>query len=131
MWTGRYDRPLKELFALQDEIVQQIVANLRVEVLEAEFARVRRVPTENLTAYDFYLRGLEAGVRVLTEAKKEANEQARQMYEQAVELDPTYAEAYALLGFTYYSEFFNLWNADPAQSLEWAFTLAQQAVRLG
>jgi adenylate cyclase len=130
MWSGRYDRPLKELFAVQDEIVQQLVANLRVEVMEAEFARVRRVPTENLTAYDFYLRGLQAGVRALTEASKEANEQARQMYEKAVELDPTYAEAYAMLGFTYYNEFFNRWTADPAQALERAFTLAQQAVAL-
>jgi adenylate cyclase len=130
LWSERYDRPLKDIFAVQDEIVQQIVANLRVEMLEAEFARVRRVPTENLTSYDFYLRGLQVGVRALTEASKEANEQARQMYEKAVELDPTYAEAYAMLGFTYYNEFFNRWTADPAQALERAFTLAQQAVTL-
>ena len=115
---------------MQDEIVQQIVVNLRVEVLEAEFARVRQVPTENLTAYDFYLRGLQVGVRALTEASKEANEQARQMYGKAVELDLTYAEAYAMLGWTYYNEFFNRWAADSSQALERAFTLAQQAVAL-
>jgi adenylate cyclase len=130
IWSERYDQPLKDIFALQDEIVQKIVANLRVEVLETELARVRQAPTENLTAYDFYLRGLEAGERVLTEANKEANVQARQMYEKAVELDPTYAEAYAMLGFTYFSEFFNRWTADPALALEQAFTLAQQAVVL-
>jgi adenylate cyclase len=57
LWSERYDRPLRDIFALQDEIRQQVVANLRVEVLKAEIARVQHIPTEDLTAYDFYLRG--------------------------------------------------------------------------
>jgi adenylate cyclase len=57
VWSGQYDRPLKDIFALQDDIVQQIGAALRVEVLEAEQERVRRIPTDNLTAYDAWLRG--------------------------------------------------------------------------
>jgi adenylate cyclase len=58
LWSERYDRPFADIFALQDEIRQQIVANLRVEVLKAEIARVEHNPTENVTAYDLYLRGL-------------------------------------------------------------------------
>jgi adenylate cyclase len=60
---------------------------------------------------------------------KEANAQARQMYENAVALDPTYAVAYASLGGTYYAEWVSQWSQDP-QSLERAFALAQQALAL-
>ncbi len=94
LWSERYDRPMKDIFVLQDEIVEQIVANLRVEVQEAERERVRRIPTENLNAYDSFLRGMEYNWRLT----KEANAQARQMFEHAIELDPTYAAAFAALG---------------------------------
>jgi len=74
LWAERYDRPLTDIFALQDEITQQIVANLWVEVGQAELERVRRIPTENLTAYDYVLRGREAFLRAfLDTTQKEAN----------------------------------------------------------
>jgi len=130
LWSERYDRPLQDIFALQDEIVQQIVTNLRIEVLQAERERVRRIPTENLTAYDLFLRGLEALLRVWNETKKEANAQARQMFEQAIELDPQYAGAYALLSLTYWFDWFSRWSPNPTQSLERALELAQKAVAL-
>jgi TolB-like protein len=59
VWSERYDRPFKDIFAVQDEIVQQLVATLRVEMDGAELERVRRIPTHNLTAYDALLRGRE------------------------------------------------------------------------
>ncbi len=62
--------------------------------------------------------------------KKEANAQARQMFEKAVELDPQYAGAYAGLGLTYFRDWLFQWNKDRAQSLERAFKLAQRAVVL-
>lgn len=58
LWAKTYDREFKHIFSLQDEIAQQIVATLNVKSREAEQARVRRIPTENLTAYDSLLRGL-------------------------------------------------------------------------
>src|SRR5262249_43904266 len=64
------------------------------------------------------------------ETRKEANEQARQMFEKAIELDPRYAGAYTGLGITYFIEWVYKWNPDPAQSLERAFDLAQKAVIL-
>jgi len=64
------------------------------------------------------------------ETKKELNEQARQMFEKAVELDPQYAGAYAWLGVTYWLDWFYQWNPDRAQSLERAFEMAQKAVAL-
>jgi adenylate cyclase len=59
VWSARYDQPPQDIFAVQDEIVQQLVTTLRVEVQEAEQERVRRSPTNNLTAYDSFLRGVE------------------------------------------------------------------------
>src|SRR5712692_6446869 len=82
LWAERYDRPLQEIFVLQDEITQQIVTALRVKLTEAELERVRRIPTENLTAYDYYLRGTE----YLWRDTKETNVQARQMFAKALAL---------------------------------------------
>ena len=125
LWSERYDRPLTDIFALQDEIVQQIVTTLKLQITLREQGTLVRKTTDNLEAYDYYLRGVEAVNRYT----KEANAQARQMFEKALELDPQYAQAYALLGFTYFSEWVWQWNPDP-QNLERAFTWAQQAVAL-
>jgi adenylate cyclase len=125
LWTERYDRPLQDLFAVQDEITQQIVTTLRVKVQEAELARVRRIPTENLNAYDSLLRGMDC----MRRTTKEMNAQARQMFERAVALDPKYAEAYTRLGTTYFLEWLWQWNLDP-QTLERAVELAQKALVL-
>src|SRR5262249_35969964 len=80
-----------------------------------------------LEAYDYLLRGLESFLRTYDERKKEANAQARQMFEKAIELDPQYAGAYSGLGWTYWLDWAFIWNTDPAQSLERALELAQRA----
>jgi adenylate cyclase len=125
LWSERYDRELKDIFVLQDDIIQQIVVNLGAEVRQAEQARVRHTPTDNLTAYDYLLRGMEFSRRLT----KETNRQARQTYEKAIELDPRYAAAYAALGWTYYAEWVWQWSHDP-QVLERWFALAQHALAL-
>lgn len=130
VWSERYDRPLKEIFLLQDEITQAIVARLQVEVLAAEIARVRRIPTENLTAYDFYLRGWEKAVRAYVETNREANTQARQLFEQAIALDSQYALAYTGLGMTYFRDWYLRWSSDPTQSMQRAMELARHAITL-
>jgi tetratricopeptide (TPR) repeat protein len=84
-----------------------------------------RKRTNNLEAYDSFLRGVEYHWRLT----KEANIQERQMFEQAVALDPQYAEAYAWLGVSYWQAWIWRWSADP-QTLERAFALAQQALAL-
>jgi adenylate cyclase len=124
-WAERYDRPLKGIFALQDEIVQKIVMALRVKLTPDEQERFRRAPTHNLEAYDFYLRGVESLGRVT----KEATAQARQLFEQAIALDPQYAAAYAQRSVTYLLDWVWQWNQD-RQTLEQAFAAAQTAVAL-
>jgi adenylate cyclase len=125
LWSQRYDRPLQDLFALQDEIVQKIVTTLKLQLTLQEQGYVVRKHTDNLEAYDAFLRGLE----YLYRYTKEANIQGRQMFEKAVALDPQYAEAYAWLGLTYHAEWIMRWSADP-QTMERALALAQQALAL-
>jgi TolB-like protein/tetratricopeptide (TPR) repeat protein len=125
LWSERYDRPLKDIFALQDEIVQKIVTTLQLQITLREQGWIVRKTTDNLEAYDAFLRGLEYFWRWT----KEANAQARQMYEKALALDPQYAEAYAWLGWTYYLEWSFQWSQDP-QNLERALALAQKALAL-
>ncbi len=77
LWSQRYDRPLQDLFALQDEIVQKIVTTLKLQLTLEEQGYVVRKDTDNLEAYDAFLRGLG----YLYRYTKEANIQGRQMYE--------------------------------------------------
>ena len=130
LWTERYDRPLKDIFALQDEIVQKIVTTLKLQLTLWEQGVLVRKTTDNLEAYDLYLRSIASHLRAFDETKKELNVQARQLLEKAVELDPTYAEAYARLGLTYSNEWFLGWNRDFAQTVERAFELGNKAVAL-
>jgi adenylate cyclase len=125
IWSERYDRPLKDIFALQDEIVQKIVTTLRLQLTLEEQGYIMRKHTDNLEAYDSFLRGVEYFGRFT----KETIAQERQMYEKALALDPQYAEAYVWLGRTYWREWVFRWSADP-QTLERALALAQQAVAL-
>ncbi len=125
VWSEQYDRPVKDIFALQDEIIQKIVTTLKLQLTLEEQGWGTRRHTDNLEAYDAFLRGKDYCCRFT----KEATAQARQLFEKAVALDPQYAEAYAWLAETYFLEWIFGWSADP-QTLERAFALAQQAVAL-
>jgi adenylate cyclase len=82
LWSERYDRPLTEIFALQDEIRQKIVFALKVKLTPEEQARFKIAPTNNMEAYDYYLRGLQIAWRTT----RETTVQARRMYEKAIAL---------------------------------------------
>jgi adenylate cyclase len=122
LWAERYDRELKDIFALQDELTRRIVGALQVKLTMSEQGRFGRVPTDNLEAYDTYLRGLEYDHRFT----QEATVQARQMFEQAIVLDPQFALAYTALGSTYLRAWLWGWSADP-QILDQASDLAEKA----
>ncbi len=125
LWADRYDRELRDIFAVQDEVTQKIVAALQVKLTEGEQKRPRRPPTNNLDAYEHFLRGLECYWR----RTREANAQARRMFERAIELDPDFAAAHAWLGRAYMIEWAFQWSDDP-QIPERAAALAQRAVAL-
>ena len=125
MWAERYDRDLTDIFALQDEITEKIVAALQVKLTEGEQEQVARRYTENLVAYDYFLRGRADQAR----ATKETNAQAREMFERAIELDPNFAGAYAVLSHTYSRDWSYQWS-DDTQALERASEAAKMAVTL-
>jgi serine/threonine protein kinase/tetratricopeptide (TPR) repeat protein len=105
LWSERYDRELKDVFAIQDEIAQSIVRALKIELN----GRVKRVmgarPTENLDAYQAYLRGLDYTGR--PDYSEEDFRLAVQMFERAVELDPGFALAYADLSRAHSALYFH------------------------
>ncbi len=124
LWAERYDRDLTDIFALQDEITEKIVAALQVRLTEREQEQVARRYTENLEAYDYFLRG-----RDQVRATNVTNAQAREMFERAIDLDPRFAAAYAILSICDWRDWFNEWSEDP-QILEQAFQAAKKSVAL-
>ncbi len=126
VWAQRYDGELEDIFGLQDEITHKIVDALKVTLAPEEQARIQHIPTENLDAYDAFLRGLEAYRRFTQEDMA----QARTLFAQAITLDPTYADAHAYLGWVYFIEWEWQWSPDPDQWWERFVELAQRAVRL-
>jgi adenylate cyclase len=122
LWSEQYDRPLQDIFALQDEVVQKIVTTLKLQLTLQEQGFLVRKTTGNLEAYDSFLRGVEYYWRYTPET----NAQARQMSEHAIELDSQYADAYVLLSWTYYQEWVLGLSTDP-QTLERARALASHA----
>jgi TolB-like protein/Tfp pilus assembly protein PilF len=125
LWSQRYDRPLNDIFALQDEIVQKIVTTLKLQLSLQEQGYIVRKHTDNPEAYDYWLRAVEYFLRF----SKEPNARARQMSEKALALDPQYADPYAGLGWTYWIEWAWRWSPN-SQNLERAFELAQRAIAL-
>lgn len=95
LWGQVYDEPLEEIFQVQTDIAQQVVQALHVTLLEPQGRMVEAIPTHNLEAYDYYLRGNDYVRRGATEERP--NRAALQMYERAVELDPGFALAYGAI----------------------------------
>jgi adenylate cyclase len=126
LWAERYERDLKDLFGVQDEIVQTIVATLAIKLTRLEQDRTFAKPTNNLEAYDYVLRGWEYESR----STPSANFEARQMFQRAIELDPRYASAYVGLGKTHRNAYTSGWTEFPGQALEQAHDLAQKALSL-
>ena len=91
VWADRYDRDLTDIFAIQDEITQTIVEQLKIRLLPEEREAISQAPTQNVEAYTYYLKGRE----FFHNSTKWFLTLARQMFAKAVELDPTFARAYA------------------------------------
>ena len=125
VWSLRYDRSLAETFELQLEIAREILTALQVEIDGAELQRIRDRAHRDLTAYHAFLQGRA----LLGRNTRQANAEARRLFERAVALDPDFAEAYALLGVTYGAEVMLRWTLDPSL-LEREEELARRALAL-
>jgi non-specific serine/threonine protein kinase len=117
VWAERYDRTLQDVFAIQDEIATKIAQQLQVVLTEPEKQAIAKVPTADVRAYDFYLRGRQ----FFHQFRRKGFDFAREMFAKAIELDPQYARAYAgiadccaFLYFYWESSSTNLQQADAA-----------------
>ena len=91
VWAERYDRQLEDVFAIQEEIARSIAQALRITMTPQEEKTIAIRPTEDAQAYDFYLRGRNY-------LRRENLEYALQMFEQAIQLDPNFAQAHTAIG---------------------------------
>ena len=126
LWAERYDRELKDIFAIYDEITMKIINALQVVLTEGEQARLLAKGTENLQAYLKFLQGREYFIRM----NKEDNIRARKMAEEAIALDPSYAGPYVISAQTHHMDVWLRSTKSPKQSLSLAFKLAQKALTL-
>ena len=115
LWAERFDRELADIFAVHDEIVQAISAQLGFVLIDAAVTGRRSAPTASPTAYNHVLRGRSAW-------RRGAAIEARDAWLKAVEADPGYAVALASLAF-FYSE--DLWMQETGEPLEELARLAQ------
>jgi adenylate cyclase len=126
VWAERYDRRIDDIFALQDEITERIAATVAPELERAERQRAVSKQPSSLQAWDFHLRGMS----FLHEFSKEGNQQARQMFEQAVALDPTYVAGYTGISYSYHRDVLLGFADDPEQSTVQCLEAAERAIAL-
>ncbi|MDF1812373.1 MAG: hypothetical protein P1V20_09165 [Verrucomicrobiales bacterium] len=100
LWAERYDSPEEEVFAVLDSLVEKIVAALSVQIDAATLSAARRKPITELEAYDCWLRGLEK----LQQGSLQTDEEAREFFERALEVDPHCARAYVGLSLSHFNE---------------------------
>jgi serine/threonine protein kinase/tetratricopeptide (TPR) repeat protein len=125
LWSERYDRQLEDVFAIQDEIAENIVRALRVVLSEDEKRAIEAAPTTDIEAYDYYLRGRQ----FFHQFRRTGIQFARRMYERAMEIDPGYALAYA--GAADCCSFLYMyWDASKA-NLDGADMYSRKALELG
>ena len=124
VWAEKYDRQIKDIFTIQDEIVHTVVATIAGRVEAAQMAELRSRPRAQLEAYDHLLRGLE--LHRLGGVTRADCERSTEEFASAMRLDPTYARAHAMHACSIAT---NWWDDDPA-ILDRSLELAQKALEL-
>ena len=127
IWSENYDRELKDIFALQDEITIKIMRAMRIKLTEGEQARHwRKGTTDNLKALEKNLQGVSISRR----ATKQDNDTARQLFEEAIALDPKFVWPYVNIGWTHFWDGRFGWSESPSKSFQKAFEFAQKALSI-
>jgi adenylate cyclase len=126
LWAERYDRDVKDIFAIQDEITMKIITALQVKLTSGEMIHVLAKGAKNIDAFTKYLQAVDLWTRLT----KETNAQAKKLLEEAIALDPEYPGPYIGLAKTYGMDVFLGTTESPDQSLARAFEFAQKAISL-
>jgi len=126
LWAERYDRDLKNIFALQDDITKKIIMAMQVKLTDGEQARAAAKGTKNLEAYLKYLQARDH----LLKLNPERNALGKQLAEEAIALDPEYAMAYRVLGATHMTDLWLGTSKSPKDSIAKAIELTKKAIAL-
>jgi len=126
LWADRWDRELKDVFAIQDEITLKIITAMQVKLTSKDQARILAKGTNNL---DAYLKVLEAN-ELVVRFNQESNLRARQLSKEAIELDHQYAVAYTILGKTHMLDVWLGTSGSPKESMAQGIQLAQRAIEI-
>jgi TolB-like protein/tetratricopeptide (TPR) repeat protein len=124
LWAGRFEGALEDMFDLQDHVTESVVGAIAPKLQSEEIKRANRKPTENLAAYDYYLRGL-------AKHRPDANQEAFRLYCKAIEIDPKLACAYGMAAWCYVQRKARGWMIEHVQESAEATRLARKAVHLG
>jgi len=124
LWSEKYDRDMKDLFALQDEITHKIIVELQVKLTEGEQVRLSHKSTTNLEAWSYAVRGLKLFERV----SKENNAKAMELFERAVELDPGYVWAWVRLAWTH--RVASRWSRSPSEHSKMIVEISRKVLAL-
>jgi adenylate cyclase len=126
IWADRYDRELKDIFAVQDEVVRTITATLVGKVGLAHRDRAQSKLPSSMDAYDWFVQGRE----LYSTTTLDNNSKAIVMFEKAVALDPGFAAAYALLAQTHLRDWITFWEEIPEQSYQQVWINARKSMEL-
>ena len=126
LWADRYDRNLKEIFDVQDELTKSIITAMQVKLTEGEQARVAAKGTNNLEAYLKYLQAMV----YMRQFNIESNALAKQLAQEAIALDPEYDMAYITLSSTYQMDVWLGTSKSPKQSIAKSLELVKKAIEL-
>ena len=126
LWADRFEGALEDMFDLQDHVTSSVVGAIAPKLEQEEIRRARRKPTENLDAYDYYLRGLSKA-----RYSKNANSEALQHFYKAIELDPRLACAYGMAAYCYARRKALGWTSERGHENAEAVRIARKAVHLG
>src|SRR5579864_2926551 len=124
LWAERYDRELKDVFEVQDEIARSITQALKVALSPQEEKTIARKPTENAQAYDYFLRGRSFARRIT----RQDLEFALEMFERATALDPNFAEAHA--GVANVCGLYNYMHEPDAKWIERGLAACERALKI-
>lgn len=125
-WAERYDRDLTDIFTVQDDLTKEIVGALALKLTRADKERLDHRSTTSVEAYEYFLRGREQ-MWLLT---RTGCDRAKELIARAIEIDPNFSAAYAVIGFVAMLEYINGWSPKPDDRLKEAYELAEKAVRL-
>jgi adenylate cyclase len=126
VWSETYDAEVRDIFAVQEDIAGRVVGGAAVKLTRFERERVLAKPTNSLAAYEYVLHGRE----FLSHPTRDQNDEAQKMFLRAIDLDPSYAAAYAALGEAYYETVVSGWTEFREEEIERAESLAQKALTL-